>query len=100
KNREFDIIEVEGDASGGASARFSPQGERKQKSAQHCQQTDERGLPAPPKLSEREKNHDVQTMNAEGLIIPRTTSSMKMGIQDATIRLAIDTTRLQLRLHT
>jgi hypothetical protein len=69
KNREFDIIEVEGDAPGGASSRFSTRGGRKQKSTQDCQQADERGLPDPPMLSEREKIHDSQTMPAEGPII-------------------------------
>jgi hypothetical protein len=48
KNREFDIIEVEGDASGGISSRFSSQGKRKQTSTEHSKQTDERGLPDPP----------------------------------------------------
>ena len=33
-------------------------------------------------------------MHAERPIIPRTTSSMKMGIENGTIRLVIDTTRL------
>jgi hypothetical protein len=92
KNREFDIVEVEGDASGGASSRFSPRGERKQKSTQHCQQTDERSLPDPPQLSERETIHDSQTMYVERPIIPRTASSMKMGMANGTIRLVIDTT--------
>jgi hypothetical protein len=92
KNREFDIIEVEGDAPRGVSSRFSPRGERKQKSTQHCQKTDERGLPDPPQLSEREKIHDSQTMYAERPIIPRTKSSMKKGIENGTIWLVIDTT--------
>jgi hypothetical protein len=38
-------------------------------------------------------------MYAVGPIIPRTTSSMKMGIANGTIRLVIDTTRLAYLLH-
>ena len=81
KNREFDIVEVEGDTSGGVCSRFSLRGGRKQKSSQHYQETDERGLPGPPQLSERETIHDFQTMNAyaERPIIPWTASSMTEG---------------------
>jgi hypothetical protein len=92
KNREFDIIEVEGDASGGISSGFSSQGERKQKSTERCQQTNERGFSDPPPLSEIEKIHDFQAVYVGRPIIPRTWSSMTMGMKNGTIRLVIDTT--------
>ena len=38
-------------------------------------------------------------MYAVGPIIPRATSSMKMGMENRTIRLVIDTTRLAYLLH-
>ena len=45
KNREFDIIEVEGDASGGVSSRFGSQGERKSE-IHSALQADRRERPA------------------------------------------------------
>jgi hypothetical protein len=49
-------------------------------------------MPDPSRLSEREKIHDSQTMHVGRPIISRNRLSMKVGMEDGTIRLIIDTT--------